>query len=158
MEAIENAVVIRISNSRFAIRNGARWRLEKEWRCTAGPVALSKKSRLMLTMVTELVKCLRQKRGGGTPFMPQGKPALPNRRIAFYGSPRSAFGGACVETLLTEGGRLGLVCVLATGGEKFPGLKPESRTRAVYAGRSLPPAGPAPPAEAGGSHRKANVG
>ena len=30
MEAIENAVVIRISNSRFAIRNAARWWLVEE--------------------------------------------------------------------------------------------------------------------------------
>jgi len=36
MEAIENAVVIWISNSRFAIRNeGRRWR-EEEWRSPAG--------------------------------------------------------------------------------------------------------------------------
>ena len=37
MEAIENAAVIWISNSRFAIRNAARRQLVEEWCCTARP-------------------------------------------------------------------------------------------------------------------------
>ena len=57
MEALENAAVIWISNSRFAIRNGARWGRREEWRCTEGPVALSYK---VTTDVNMLVNCCQE--------------------------------------------------------------------------------------------------
>jgi hypothetical protein len=64
------------------------------------------------------------------------------------------------QVLMSDGKlSVGLVCVLAPGG-KIPGLKAHWNTRCVlrWTEACLRQAGPAPPAEAGGSHRNANVG